>query len=50
MKSLKLTVVVGAEEGENFATGDDDFLGLAAGEVAIDGGEDAGSLLKSEAV
>lgn len=47
---MDATVVVGAEEIEDFASGNDDFLGLAAGEAAVDGADDAGGSLKSEIV
>lgn len=42
---LDPAVVVGAEEIENLASGDGDFLYLAAGEVAVDGADDAGGSL-----
>lgn len=44
------TVVVGAEEVEDFASGDNDFLCLAAGEAAVDGADYAGGPLQGEAV
>lgn len=43
-------IVVWTEEIEDLATGDDDFLALAAGEAAIDGTDDAGGTLQSETV
>lgn len=47
---MELTIVVGAEEVEDFAARDGDLLDFAAGEAAVDGAEDAGRLLESEAV
>lgn len=47
---LDPAVVVGAEEIEDLATGHHDFLTLAAGEVAVDGADDAGGTLQSETV
>lgn len=47
---MDLTVVVWAEEVEDFATCDGDLLGFAAGEVAVDGADYAGGLVESEVV
>lgn len=47
---MDAAVVVGAEEIEDFAASDDDFLGLAAGEAAVDGADDTSGALKSETV
>lgn len=49
-EGLDAAVVVGAEEIENFAACDDDFLRLAAGEAAIDGAYDAGGTLQCQTV
>lgn len=47
---LDPAIVVGTEEIKDLASGDDDFLALAAGEVAVDGTDDAGGTLESETV
>jgi len=47
---LDPAIVVGTEEIEDLAAGNDDFLALAAGEAAVDGTDDAGGTLESETV
>lgn len=47
---LDLAGVIRAEEVEDLAAGDDDLLGFAAHEVAIDCADDPGGLLECEAV
>lgn len=50
VEGLDLAGIVGAEEVECLATGDDDLLGFAAGEVAIDGADNSRRLLKGQVV